>query len=416
MSTDSFDISIHHVGGRAGTMQFPYLPELFEKELLRVLYDADESCIENIEKLHSEGKSKRVILPYCISDHTGKENFHLMPDRYGSSLLPPEYIEPETYFVENLQFGWELDMHNPDEVLELEVTTLDELFINQSSKTDASPPDFLSLDVENAEPKVLNGAKGLLYSHVLSFQCEFGMHTTFNRIMDISKENQFKLVDIELASYDYSFKYNRQLPIGLRAEKGNIPDYGEIFFLKQPEAIIANHDNPLLDLLKAAFISFIHFKLPDMYSYLEKWVVLEDSSDFLKENHSKKNYLTFLMNFMKTLKTYPEIYPVRFSTMFPTAESRSNRFSNKPIMLSPHELRKKYFEQVDVNVFKKNIPVMFKNNYIGIEGLCISNGFKEHADVIRKKRVTSLVNLLNRLDLLDTADNTYTIKAEFQYL
>ncbi len=416
MLNDSFDISIHHVGGRAGTMQFPDLPDMLEKELERVLYDADESCVEQIEKLHSQSKSKRVVLPYCISDHTGKEKFYLLPDRYGSSLLPPEHIKSESHFEENCQFGWELDIHNPDEVLELEVTSLDELFINQSGKTDANPPDYLSLDVEKAETKVLDGAKELLHSHILAFQCEFGILTTLNNIMDISKENQFALADIELVPYDNSFNYHKQLPIGLRAKKGNNPNCGEIFFLKQPEAIIANHENPLLDLLKAAFISFVHFKLSDMYTYIEKWEVLEGSSNFLKENHSKKKYLTFIKEFMEVFKTYPQIYPLRFSTMFPTSESRSKRFSDKPIMISPEELRNNYFKHVNKDVFKNNIQAMFNNTYIGIEGICLVHGFKAQADLIKEKRIQSLVILLSRLDLLDTIDNIYKIKAELHNL
>ncbi len=413
MLNDSFDISIHHVGGRSGTMQFPDLPEVFEKDLERVLYDADESCVEQIEEIHSKSKSKRVVLPYCISDHTGKENFYLHPDRYGSSLLPLEYRKPESYFEENRQFGWELDIYSPDEVLELEVTSLDDLFINQSGKINANPPDYISLDVERAETIVLEGAKKLLHSHVLSFQCEFGMLTTFNSIMDIAKENQFTLSDIELVTCDSSFNYHRQLPIGLRAKKGNNPDCGEIFFLKKPEAIIANHENPLLDLLKAAYISFAHFKLGDMYTYIEKWEVLEGSSNFLNENHSKKKYLTFLKDFIEVFKTYPQIYPLRFSTMFPTVESRSSRFSDQPILQSPEAIRNEYFKQVDKDVFKNTVPSMFTNNYIGIEGVCFSHGFKAHADLIKEKRLQSLIFLLNRLDLLDTDNNTHTVKAEF---
>ena len=45
----SYNISVHHIGGRAGTMEFPVLAKEFETNINRVLYDADDSCINQIK-------------------------------------------------------------------------------------------------------------------------------------------------------------------------------------------------------------------------------------------------------------------------------------------------------------------------------------------------------------------------------
>jgi hypothetical protein len=47
----NYKLSIHHVGGRAGSRSFPHMKQ-FEKDIINVLYDADEDCLEQNKALN----------------------------------------------------------------------------------------------------------------------------------------------------------------------------------------------------------------------------------------------------------------------------------------------------------------------------------------------------------------------------
>ena len=78
---------VHHVGGRSGSRGFPLFKD-FEKDVLNVLYEADDKCIEQIEKRWANEPSQTVVLPYCLSDSKGSITFNLNYDPYTSSIYP----------------------------------------------------------------------------------------------------------------------------------------------------------------------------------------------------------------------------------------------------------------------------------------------------------------------------------------
>ena len=51
LETNKLKLAIHHVGGRAGSRSFPHLIK-FEKDIINVLYDADEDCLEQNKALN----------------------------------------------------------------------------------------------------------------------------------------------------------------------------------------------------------------------------------------------------------------------------------------------------------------------------------------------------------------------------
>ena len=69
-------LTTHHVGGRAGTRTFPSM-KYFEKDLVNVLYEADESSISGIKKETHYLPSKTIILPDCLSGSAGKRKFYI---------------------------------------------------------------------------------------------------------------------------------------------------------------------------------------------------------------------------------------------------------------------------------------------------------------------------------------------------
>ncbi|MCP4606105.1 MAG: hypothetical protein GY847_37270 [Proteobacteria bacterium] len=404
MLKSDFSISIHHIGGRAGSITFPQLPSEFEKDLEKVLYDADESCVEKIQINLQDAVARIVVLPYCISNKTGVEEFYLCADRYNSSLIKPLPKENKYYYYDE-QFCWDNDMRRTlDETCELDVISMDDLHVKQSVSIDANSPDVLSLDVEGAATKVLTGAEELLTLKTLLIEFDFHSADEWFSASDFCQKRGFHLADVDF--YDSQFSFDRQIPIGLRASKGKNDMVGGVAFLKEAKAIVENHSNPALDLLKAAFLSFSLSKFDKMYSYLDEWKGMQRNKKDLEEICNKKNYLAFLWHFIDSYDTYSNIIPLRYSSYFPTSEARSRRFANKPIFPSKEQLRERYFEYVNKAEFKQFVPIMLNSEYIGIEKLCVSRGFKEHAELIKNNRISILVQLLIDVGLFKKEDET----------
>lgn len=398
---DSLNISVHHIGGRAGTMEFPYFSQEIEKDINRVLYDADDSCLEQVEdRLKSLNKAK--ILPYCISDDNKTEKFFLVADRYESSLLRP--LDKENYFY-NMGFGFDLDMRGDvDETIEVEVYSLDNIFKDNS--IDTNKPDFLSIDAEGGELKILQGAKDLLKHNILSLKCEFHSFENACEIINFCKEYGFFVSNSAL--FDNEFEYSKQMPIGLRGAQKGSSQSGDITFLKKSEHIKKFHENPLFSLLKVAFIAFSDNKIDKMYEYIDN---MKDSKIQIEQLSGSFTYITLIKELIDTLELYPNIVPLKYSTLFPTSKHRSDRFSNKG-SISIDEIREGYFKYVDKELFKANIPVLLNKDFIGIENICLNYNFKEHAEKFKNDRLNSMINLLKRLNLVIIENNQMTLNQE----
>ena len=72
-------LSVHHIGGRAGTRCFPILP-FFERDIVSVLYEADTSSLAGIRAATKDLPSKTIILGDCLSGEAG-------PDRSISKVI-----------------------------------------------------------------------------------------------------------------------------------------------------------------------------------------------------------------------------------------------------------------------------------------------------------------------------------------
>ncbi len=394
----AYNLSIHHVGGRQGTMEFPFCSKAIEKNIVRVLYDADESCLDDIEdKLSSLVNTN--VLPYCISDKTTSDKFYLVADRYESSLIKPTKISQ--IYIENSQFSWDFDMKNHiDETIDIDAVSLDNLFIkNKNNKI--SLPDFLSLDVEGAERKILKGAKRILKDKILSVKCEFHSFKDCAKLIKVLSKYGFVISNTLL--FNSGFQSVEQINLGLTSSFEATNQSGDITFIKTEQYILKNHKSPELDLLKLAFISFINKKLDSMYKYLYSFNKIKNSNKKLKKYAKKAVYIAFLNDFIKEMNKYPIIKKVKFSHLFPTSLSRSNRFSDNK--LNKLDIRNNYFKSNDREEFKTNFLYLVSNNYIGIEIVCNKYNFEEYANSFKAKRLSDVPKLLSRLDLLEDIGN-----------
>jgi len=401
---NQLNLSIHHVGGRAATMEFPFLANNFEEHIERVLYDADKSCIDEIEDRTKKNK-KIKVLPYCISDSIKTENFYLVADRYGSSLIKPGKIEKN--FSTNKQFQFDFDMSNVvDKIIKLDVVSLDSIY--KSSKKLATP-DYLSLDVEGAEKKILKGAKKLLQSNILSIKCEFHSFKGSAKLIKLCKKYGFYVSNSSL--FETSFQTEKQVNIGLKGANKGSKTSGDVTFLKKTSHIIKHHKSPHLDLLKVAFLAFTDSQIDKMYEYIKQFNKLKGSASFLKLYSTKIFYVSFLKHFINEYDKYPNIKTIKFSTIFSTSDSRSGRFSTD-MLLDMKKIRKRYFKNINIKEFKSSLNYLLNKDDIGIEIVCQQYGFQHYAKLFKEDRLDSISRLLDWLGLSMRQNGQITINFE----
>lgn len=169
-------LNVHHIGGRFGNGGFPILP-MFERDMVRVYYDADRDCIEQVRELHADAEAEVRVLPYCVGGENAKGTLHINYDTSSSSLYPlnPEYA-PYYFFSYNHDF-LASDSMRTVERREVDVVSLDHVV--SSGATEFAPPDFLSLDVQGAEYAILTGAAKTLGANVLGLVIETGFHPVY---------------------------------------------------------------------------------------------------------------------------------------------------------------------------------------------------------------------------------------------
>ncbi|MBF0453289.1 MAG: hypothetical protein HQL72_00555 [Magnetococcales bacterium] len=406
MADHHFDIAVHHVGGRSGTTSLKKIPSFVEHNMVRVLYDADERCIDQIKDNCEKMYSRYVVLPFCLSDREGEEPLFLKPDRYESSLFAPD-AETSPRFEENRQFGWDLDLHGVDAVHQVGVTTLDSLLIDNPSLSHVPLPDYLSLDVESAEPKILSGGSTLLKRKCLVVQCEFDLEETFPALNTLFKRFDFEISDVQM--FPDVFQHTRQIPLGLRFSGKRCAKQGEITVFKSPAAIVAHHDDPLTDLSKGAILSLVLFDLEKCYGYLDQLMTLPDWEAFLTDNQ-KVPYIKILSYLISSIESYPAIPQMKFSHLFPSVDSRTNRFyidgkgdgDDDSQELPSEESRTpadRYFSEVDKKQFYQSIDHLLTEEEIGVELLLRSVGMEEHAELFQASRVEGIEKLLRWLGL-----------------
>ena len=401
---ESNNLSIHHIGGRKGTMEFPLMPIIeLERDIYRVLYDADKNCIEEIETIYGQLNNTK-ILPYCISDKKGTQKFYILADRYESSLFKPKKFNKDN-FIANEQFQFDSDLRDKvDDIIKLNVLPLDYV-CSDKRKNDVLPPDYLSLDVEGAELKILKGAKRSLKSKTLSIKCEFNNFPDCSKLIKYCEKLGFYVSNTSL--FENSFQSRKQVNIGLKGAYKGYSMVGDITFLKKGSLILKTHKDPLNDLIKIAFIAFNDNQLDKMYEYLDLIKEFKNSNEFLNLCSKEIRYISFIKDFIEAKENYPNITQVKFSTLFPKKIDRSHRFDinyNDYIQKNRKKFRKKYFKEHDSKEFKKSCNLLLSKNYIGIETVCKDYGFTEFADAFKDERILSMGKLLKWLGFLSPTD------------
>jgi len=344
-------IVLHHIGGRNGSRQFPILQK-FESDFVSVLYDADESCLKEIQEKNRDLKSQLFVLPYCIGKICGPVNFNLNYDPFTSSLLKknPDY---DLYCHDSYdQFQGKIDYVFGETLsvvkeIPMQAVSLDYLFFEK--KIDAPAPDFLSIDTQGNELDILLGANKTL-DHVLGIITEiefvplYKNQPLFGDILQHLQANDFDFID-----FTYLGKLRPAItPIGLRGP--GLISFGDALFLKKPKSLlnIKNQSLRILSLKKLAFMYIVYSQIELALECLN--ILKADKATLYSEGDPQ--YCLFLHLFQLELAKYSK-YPFRFKIR----EQQTNISSHNN--LNEHKIG---FKKKSINYLKLNIKKILKKS------------------------------------------------------
>ena len=159
-NTKNIDLTVEvfHVGGRGGLGPVETLFRI-GKDMVFTVFEADESGDSSWKSYESELRSKygvyglkgAKVVFQCLAGSVGKRKFYTNVDPDSSSLLK---ISPKAKDYTRDDFVWG-HVCQPTHTVELDVTTLDELYSCGKIKK----PHFLSLDAQGVECDILTGAR-----------------------------------------------------------------------------------------------------------------------------------------------------------------------------------------------------------------------------------------------------------------
>lgn len=380
-------LTTHHVGGRAGTRTFPSL-KYFEKDIISVLYEADESAISGIKKNTHHLPSKTIILPDCLSGHAGKRDFYIYSNRYFSSLYPLKAEQTRTYSFDR-QFGWDTDPKalSLAETLTLDTVTLDEVIKREKSKNTPSP-DFLSLDTQGSELEILKGGKIAIQNTVVAIATEvsftqiYERQPLFGEITEYLNEIGFDLASLEIFNTESN---SHRAPVGLRGK--GFTQSGEALFLRKLSFYDAIEEK-ITSQLKQAFIAFCFDFYDQTFDILNN-LSFEVIEEIVARDTNKVNYLLFLIELKKMSANYPKIFPVKYSDILTNEQGRT-RFTSKEVDIDFQNIATNHYDEFGEQYFHEALKILDTSEYFGVEEVAYTFDLIQQANDLRRRRLEQI--------------------------
>ncbi len=394
--TDTLNLSVHHIGGRAGTRCYPILP-FFERDVVNVLYEADTSSLAGIRAATDPLPSKTIILGDCLSGEAGPRAFHLYSNRYLSSLYPLLPGHAGTYAFD-AQFGWDDDPGGRSlvETLTLDTVTLDQVIAREAGAV--PPPNFLSLDTQGSELEILQGGAACIDEHVVAVMTEvefvplYQGQPLFGDIAAWLAERGFELASLEIFPTSGASDTSGRTPIGLRGK--GYPLGGEALFLRRPETLTGKPNEAAL-LLKLAFVAFV-FGYFDLTHRIVAALPSDAGPLLAGAKQHNLAYLLFLQNYAEILASYPPVYPVGYSDVFPPSAS-AKRFITGMASVNHERILAKWLGERDHDAAIAELSMLLPEDFIGVEALANQFHLTEQAEALRDNRLAQIDGLLKWL-------------------
>jgi FkbM family methyltransferase len=301
-------LSVHHIGGRAGTSGLD-IPPLLRSGMAMTMYDADPSCVDEAAKeVSALGYGKSCVLPYCVSDRDAVGPFHIYADPNASSAYLPNK-RYDNYFYQGRGFDFEgREISVITETINPQFVTLDSLCFGQTEAV--LPPQLLSLDAQGSEYDILVGAKKCLDQHVL------GLITETELVERYEKGRVFGDIHTFLLKQGFEFMGFRDFmnwgalrtPVGLRSL--NLNAVGTAVFLRAPDTL-PNGPGRRLALKQLAFIAVLVGQVEFAVSCLSHLGAEPDA-----QGPTQPSYLRFIDEFHEAAQKMPATFLPGCSSFF----------------------------------------------------------------------------------------------------
>ena len=318
----------YHVGSRDVEIGFRILPT-FTGDIVNILFDADIDSIEQTRAAWSRtAECETRVFPYCLSDAQKTETLHINFDAFTSSIFPfnTEYGDFYTYY----------DAGQVDYVLGESVRTMERRSVSSQTLDGLLdrdefrdiPPDFLSIDTQGAEYRILQGARGALRDCILGLVVEvefvpiYQGQELFPDIQRLLEAEGFRLTAIMLQEEFSPFRGT----IGARAAGFVLS--GNALFLRRWEMLetaVPDADRRYLMLDKLAFISVMFERLEYALMVLDATKRLSPSKR-LVHRLEERAYFTFLNQMLDAVAALPAARPrtMAEAMTFEEAQARFN--------------------------------------------------------------------------------------------
>jgi FkbM family methyltransferase len=290
-------IVAHHVGGRGFGVALNCPPNL-AKDLVHVLYEADEVCAREMIK---ENKNENFhIFPYCLGEYNRPGKIFITKNPYASSNLEPSpayakhycelHLDGEVEGVMLQNAVYDVSYGNDNSVVDVRdvnICTLDYLMKATTVSQEQLVPDFLSLDTQGSELNILKGGEQTFHNHCVALATEVEFHPMyknqplFSHIFDFALRHGFHFVGF---TYLQEISPHR-LPLGARAK--GVVAFGDALFFRDIDSVkaVAKSQNELyLMLLKLAFIAL-------NFGYLEFALQAVEAADAAKPDRQLRDRL-----------------------------------------------------------------------------------------------------------------------------
>lgn len=310
----------HHIGGRAGDTGFN-LPQAFERDVVRVLYDADADSIADAESRSNARGRTTIVRPFFVGAPGRKVAFHINHCPYTSSArtVKPSY---NPYYLEvagtDYTFG---EAAAPVRTIEVESHGLDQITLGDGA--DLPLPDLLSIDTEGGENDVIEGAPRLLDDHVIAVIAE----VKFNPVYIDGP----MFGDISAMLFRHGFQFAEFDHVGamapMRGRLGtrgrSLVMYGDALYFKDPAVIAERYgERAGIALRKLAFTAICR----GQFEFAQHCLAFCPPGSLPGEIPI---YLRFVDQFQRLCQTTPDVMPWTFGEAF-SAEASMARFTPLP--------------------------------------------------------------------------------------
>lgn len=378
-------INVHHIGGRDGEIgEFP-INKVFIDDIMFHIYDSDENCMPQIDVLSKARGINFRLHPFVVDEKEGMSEFRLNHCPCTSSLLPPKKFKGQQYSTSPLMGDYLYkDAFRPVSTLKVQSVTLDKLAQRESFSV-----DFLSIDAQGGELRIINGANNQLIENTVGILCEVEMHHLY--------ENQPLFGDIHENLRKRGFNFFRTTPsearvnffragIGFRGD-GMLMS-ADALFLRDPDRLESDSKNPCEALLKLAFISLSFGYVEYSLDCLKR--VFENNSYKRFKNLKEFRYFELLQKVWSLFKETPFIPQPSFNDLFTVDEAMQRFEPNNPhawTTFSRERALKSYFAGVDRLAFQRHIKELLMPNDSKFESVLREYHMNTVADSVKDRRL-----------------------------